>query len=223
MYFYKAIDFLDSLSGGNGLLCAAGILGFVLLSVAAVVACLCKNGGLYVGGALLAVGGMEGAIFAVDAATRTAAFFRAVALAVAGLVGVFVALIIALVRYRARRKKQLYLSAKNADCLPEKDNTYVRARLHTVLRTENDGALADERKSVPYENRGSVRLGYARRLLAKVQDAPLSPAERLETETLAQSFARYAVCDQWDAEQLRDVNGLFARLMKLAAKYSVEG
>ena len=107
--------------------------------------------------------------------------------------------------------------------MPERDNTYVRARLHTALRVEEDGAVSNVRKSVPYENRGAVRLGYARRLLAGVQDAPLTPAERLETDTLARAFAEYSVCEKWDTEQLRAVNELFARLLKLAAKYSVEG
>ncbi len=223
MWFLKLVDVLDKLSYGNGFLCVAGIFGVALLSVAVTIACLCKNSGVYAGIALLIVGGMEGVAFAVDTPIRAATFFRAVSWGTVGVFGLFTTLIIALIRRGERRKRALYLSAKKTECLPERDNTYVRARLHTVLRAEEAGASSHERKSVPYENRGTVRLGYARRLLAGVQDAPLSPAERLETETLARSFEEYALCEKWSAEQLRAVNALFARLLKLAAKYAVEG
>ena len=224
MWFSNMLERLDAWTDGNGILFAAAIIGGVLLLVAVLAAYLCKNGGVYAGCAAAIIGGLEWVIFATETAVRAAAFFRAVAWLAVGALGLLTLSILALARRLARRNRGLITAAtKRGDLLPERDNTYVRARLHTALRVEEDGAVSNVRKSVPYENRGAVRLGYARRLLAGVQDAPLTPAERLETDTLARAFAEYSVCEKWDTEQLRAVNELFARLLKLAAKYSVEG
>ena len=222
MWFSEIINRLDQLTDGNGILCVVTLVCGVLLLVALLVACLCKSQSLYAGMALLLVGVIEGGIFVTDTAVRAAAFFRSLTWIIVGALWLLSALIITLARRVVRRKKRLILNGKrNFDLLPEKDNSYVRDRLHTALRVDDSGEFLRERKSVPYENRGLVRLGYARKLLAQVQDAHLSPAERLETEMLAQSFIDYASYKRWDAEQLRAVNELFSRLLKLAAKYSV--
>lgn len=223
MWYEKALERLDGASGGNGILLSAAIIGGVLLLVAVTVACLCKNGGVYAACAAVLVGGLEWVIFVTETAARAATFFRAIAWLAVGAAGLLTVAVIALARRRARRKRWLSATAKGStDLLPEKDNSYVRARLQTALCADGKGGALQERKSVPYENRGAVRLGYARRLLAGVQDAPLTQAERLETETLARELADYAVCEKWDSEQVRAVNDLFARLLKLGAKYSVE-
>ncbi len=223
MWFSNAVGWLDNATGGNGILLVAAIIGGVLLLVALLVSCLCQKQAIYAGIALLLVGGLEWVIFATDTQVRTAAFFRALAWLTVGALWLLTEGIIAFARRLARRKKRLILNGKSSSgLLPERNNSYVRARLHTALRAEEERG-SNVRKNVPYENRGTVRLGYARRLLAGVQDAPLSPAERLETDALARSFAEYALCESWSTEQLRAVNELFARLLKLAAKYSVEG
>lgn len=211
-------DRLDRWTEGNGILFVALCVGVCLLLVALVVACLCKNEWAFFGSATIVVGGVEWVLYYADTGVRAAAFFRATTWLAMGTCCLLTVVSVALLRRKAQRKKRLIIKAKGGEGLPERDNAYVRARLHTALRA--DGAV-DERKRVPYENRGSVRLGYARKLIAGVQDAPLSPAERLETETLAQEFARYSVREKWTAEELRAVNELFARLLKLAAKYSV--
>ena len=223
MWIANIIERLDLATGGNGLLCAGGILGGFLLLIIAVIACLCKSRGVYMAFSAMLIGGIEMVAFATDSAWQVAVFFRAIAWFAVGVVGVLVIGIIAFLRRLAYRKNRLIVNGNKGDgLLPERDNSYVRARLHTALRADNDGAISNVRKSVPYENRGAVRLGYARRLLAGVQDAPLSPAERLEVDTLSRSFAEYAVCERWDNEQLRAVNELFARLLKLSAKYCVD-
>lgn len=223
MWYEQVVEWLDGTSGGNGILLLAAIVGGVLLFVAAIVACLCKNGGVYAACAAVLVGGVEWVIFMTETAVRAAAFFRAIAWLTVGAAGLVTVAVIALARRFARRKRWAIAAAKgSADVLPERDNSYVRARLQTALHADGQGETLRERKSVPYENRGAVRLGYARRLLAGVQDAPLTQAERLETESLARTLADYATFEKWDSEQVRAVNDLFARLLKLAAKYSVE-
>ncbi|MBQ4053887.1 MAG: hypothetical protein IJD33_06070 [Clostridia bacterium] len=220
MRFTKIIEYLDKMTDGNGLVCAAAILGGVLLLLAVVVACLCKKEKVYVCVAFPLVVGIECVMFATDTALKTGMLFRTIAWLSVGVCWLFTTLTIFFSRRALRKKKSLMVSAKASALLPEKDNSYVRARLHTALR--GDDISAEERKYVPYENRGAVRLGYVRRLLASMQDAPLLPAERLELESLSREFENYALSEKWNATQLRAVNELFARLLKLAAKYSVE-
>ena len=223
MWIENIIERLDVLTGGNGWLCGVAILDGFLLPGVAVIACFCKSEALYAALSAVLMAGIEMVAFVSDSTWQAAAFIRAIAWLVVGVVGLLVVGIVALLRRFARRKARLILNEnKGGGRLPERDNSYVRARLYTALRGEEKDGISITRKSVPYENRGMVRLGYARRLLAGVQDAPLSPAERLEVEILARSFAEYALCERWDCEQLRSVNELFARLLKLSAKYGVE-
>lgn len=99
--------------------------------------------------------------------------------------------------------------------LPQKDNEYIRSRLNTVLHTEElSGGEEDGYKE-------TVRLSYARKLLARVKQAPLSVAERLETEEISRIFALYLSKSDWKANEYRTVNELFSVLLKLSAKYCV--
>lgn len=100
--------------------------------------------------------------------------------------------------------------------LPQKDNEYIRSRLNTVLRASEE--VSCERDEGYKE---TVRLSYARKLLARVKQAPLSVAERLETEEIGRAFALYLAKEEWNASDYRTVNGLFSVLLKLSAKYSV--
>lgn len=97
--------------------------------------------------------------------------------------------------------------------LPDRDNTYVQARLNTVLRTETDenGLAVTER----------VDLGYARKMLSAVLEKPLSAGERLQAEDIGKSLGVYFQKPRWSAADLRAVNDVFSVLMKLCTKYSV--
>ena len=98
--------------------------------------------------------------------------------------------------------------------LPDRENSYVRARLSTALR----GDMGAEEERTEY----TVCLSYARELLAKLKAAPLTQAERLETDGLEGIFSLYFHKSKWSANDLRAVNGACARLIKLSAKYAVE-
>ena len=98
--------------------------------------------------------------------------------------------------------------------LPDRENSYVRARLSTALR----GDMGAEEERTEY----TVCLSYARELLAKLKAAPLTQAERLETDGLEGVFSLYFHKSKWSANDLRAVNGACARLIKLSAKYAVE-
>jgi hypothetical protein len=67
----------------------------------------------------------------------------------------------------------------------------------------------------------TVRLGYARELLGKVQSAPLSVAERLHTEEIGKMLSLYKGKNVWTAGEINGLNEVCATLLKLSAKYAV--
>ena len=99
--------------------------------------------------------------------------------------------------------------------LPDKDNSYVKNRLNTVLQPESK--LEPE----PDGEKKTFRLEHARQLLAKIKEAPLTRAERLEMEELSKLFNAYLKKYKWTSEDVRLLNEMFAYLLKLSAKYSV--
>ncbi len=98
--------------------------------------------------------------------------------------------------------------------LPQKDNTFVRARL---------GSFAKESKVESQDVVGdmSLRFTYAKNLLEKLRLQSLGATERLEMDELASVFALYAKKDKFVGEDIRLVNDAFSRVLKLAAKYAV--
>ena len=117
-------------------------------------------------------------------------------------------------RIRKRRARRAEIARRLQYALPERDNTYVRARLNTVLQPqEGDYKRVDSGEP--------VRLSYAKKLLARVREAELSTAERLQVEDMGKTFAFYLQKPRWDSADLRVVNDTFAALLKLSAKYAV--
>lgn len=116
---------------------------------------------------------------------------------------------------KKRRARRAAIERQLQFVLPDRENTYVRSRLNTVLQVPD---------SRDYKQSGSgepVRLSYARKLLAKVQAEKLSAAERLQVEDIGKTFALYLQKPRWDSADLRTVNDTFACLLKLSAKYAV--
>ncbi len=95
--------------------------------------------------------------------------------------------------------------------LPERENSYIRARLNTELNTAR--SLEEEVEKVSLE--------YARNLIIKLKNASLSKAERLETEEIEALFSLYTKKETWTAGDARTVNELFGTLLKLSAKYAL--
>lgn len=96
--------------------------------------------------------------------------------------------------------------------LPSGENRYLRDRLNTALRVDND-----EKEKSEYV----VCLSYARELLAKLKSAELTQAERVELQNLEALFSLYFYKKEWSVKDLRTVNDGCARLLKLSAKYAV--
>lgn len=121
----------------------------------------------------------------------------------------------------ARRKAQYKRKMKRKEkrnieyTLPERDNTYIRARLHTVLNPETAGFEGEE------TTEEKIDVGYASELLTLIRNARLTVAERLETEEMKKAFALLENKESWTNSDLRAANDSLARLLKLSAKYAV--
>lgn len=118
-------------------------------------------------------------------------------------------------RARVCRKKRLekeQAARLEKYVLPDRQNTFVKERLQTAL-------CARPQETFPTEQ--AFRLSYVRRTLTKLKSAPLSPADRVETERISTTLTQRCFQENLTAEQLRSVNDCFARVLKLAAKYAV--
>lgn len=116
------------------------------------------------------------------------------------------------IRRQAEREK---LARQIQYTLPDKENTYVRARLNTVLRVEEEGKMREEGKTP------AIKMEYARKLLTALKNAPLTQTERLEIEDMSTLFSAFIGKEKWTAEDVRLISQLFSRLLKLSAKYAV--
>jgi hypothetical protein len=90
----------------------------------------------------------------------------------------------------------------------------VRSRLATVLNTENEGEQECE-ETLP------IIFAHAQSLVHKLWFAPLSQAERLEMQTIEDDLKKYGERTRFNGKDVRKMNDLFARLLKLSAKHGV--
>ena len=133
---------------------------------------------------------------------------------VSGMMCISVVALVVLLVLSIKRKKRRFSLERNIEfTLPDRENTYVRARLATVLNPN----MANEEK----EEELPITFEHAKALLNKIWFAPLSQAERLEMQSLENSLKKYAEQTRFNAKEVRNVNDVFLRLLKLSAKYNV--
>ncbi|MBO4940373.1 MAG: hypothetical protein J6D30_05085 [Clostridia bacterium] len=118
-------------------------------------------------------------------------------------------------RRKQKRRERAEILRKLEFTLPDRENNYVRARLNTTLQCTDRG----EKKAG--ETTPVLRLEYVKKLLTSVRNAPLTMTERLEAEDMTKLFNVYLSKSKWTSEDVRAVNDLFSRLLKLSAKYAV--
>ncbi len=114
-------------------------------------------------------------------------------------------------RARAKKRARIQAARRLEYTLPDERNEYVRERLQTTLST-------DEHKE---ETGAFVRVRYARRMLVLLKGSPLSPVERLDVEEMEKALALYDEDKRWSGEEMKAINEIFARLLKLSAKYEI--
>ena len=67
----------------------------------------------------------------------------------------------------------------------------------------------------------NFRADYAKKLFSKLQEAPLTKAERLEMQEVALLFSAYLKKSRWTVEDVRTMNDMFSSLLKISAKYAL--
>ena len=201
------MDFIKEFEGMMPIVCAvaavlflAAFLSFCLRSSGIYIAFIAILGGLY--WVIMPAMGVEVAVL------KKSAFVLAV---FAGMVYLLLISLLALRRSRIERiRRRKEISRRLQYTLPQRENTYIRTRLNTALQVvgESEVSLA-------------VQLGYTHELLNRLWSAPLSVAERLQTEEIGKLLNLYKGKERWTAREVNGLNDVCATLLKLSAKYAV--
>lgn len=209
-------DWIQTVVRENPMLVPSTLIAVGLIIASAIVAFFCRDRGTFLG-CVAAI--FSGFAIVLLAAEKTATVRNAALAAVGLVIGVTYCVLTAALMMRGylvkRKKLRAEILRKVQYTLPEKENSYIRNRLQGVL---NESARCENATEGKKE---SVRVDYAQRLLAKVQEAPLTKAERLEMEEVSKVFAMYLKKNRWTVEDVRTLNDLFAYLMKISAKYAI--
>ena len=201
------MDFIKEFEGMLPIVCAVGavlflaaFLSFCLRSSGIYIAFIAILGGLY--WVIMPAMGVEVAVL------KKSAFVLGV---FAGMVYLLLISLLALRRLRIERIRWRKEIARRLQyTLPQRENTYIRTRLNTALQVagESEVSLA-------------VQLGYTHELLNRLWSAPLSVAERLQTEEIGKLLNLYKGKERWTAREVNGLNDVCATLLKLSAKYAV--
>ena len=214
------INWLNEIyEGQEWLLLTTAILAGCLI-LAAIAAFVFGNASIYTAFAVI-FGGGAGIVAACIDVEKTAGLVSLSALLIVG--GAFYLLLFCLLSLRRmireRKRRRMEIRRRLQYTLPDRENSYVRTRLNTTLQVPKIGVNAD--MDIAKLDKNTVKLGYARQLLGKVREAPLSPAERLQAEEMEKAFALYFHKDGWTKEELQTINEICASILKLSAKYAV--
>ncbi len=97
--------------------------------------------------------------------------------------------------------------------LPTRKNVFLQTRLQTLME---DLDLCETTSGTQ-----TAKLTYARKMLSLLKESALSPVERLDVEDMAKTVAIFTKKEKWTNGDLKVVNEIFSRLLKLSAKYEI--
>ena len=117
-------------------------------------------------------------------------------------------------RISRRRKRRKSANREVEFTLPDRENTFVRSRLSTVLNREFCEAERQEEKL-------AIEFSQALKLLDKISIAPLSAAEKIEVGQMQSDLRAFEEKQTFSVKEVSSINEKFARLLKLSAKYGV--
>ena len=117
-------------------------------------------------------------------------------------------------RISRRRKRRKSANREVEFTLPDRENTFVRSRLSTVLNREFCEAERQEEKL-------AIEFSQALKLLDKISIAPLSAAEKIEVGQMQSDLRTFEEKQTFSVREVSSINETFVRLLKLSAKYGV--
>ena len=200
---------------GDKVATAAAMAVFCLTILSAVVGFCTRSTGLYAALCLLIVSVFCVIFYGRKLEEETLVWALAIE---GGLVGVGYATVYILLEIQQkillRRKQRAEIKRQLQFTLPDRENGYLRDRLHTAFRTEKEDKDTEKRSA-------GVRVHYARKMLAKIKEAQLTPVERIDVEEMARILALYEIKEKWSTSDIKAMSEVFSRLLKLAAKYEV--
>ncbi len=217
----------------NAIVVAVFFTACALALLSSLIAMRLESLGAYVGFSAVAGGGAWIAATMQAVSWRTCTFLIACFSVFCGIV--YLVLWSALA-WRARRRKRRAERERLARAvqftLPEKDNSFIRARLNTVLhvdeRNENrEIATPQSLETGNGEGKGAetkateLPLSHAMKLLTKLRQAQTSAADKLSVAELLVLITSYKNKPALTAGELRTLNDAFSAVLKLAGKYSV--
>ena len=214
MWFF---EWLYGVYAEDRALCLVTLLAVSALLLGLIFGYLLENAGCFAALAVLVIGGDLIALAWVVKTSVARLVGGGILLVFAGVAYLLLSGAIGIKKRVAERKaNRQKLKRKLQFTLPDRENAFVRARLNTVLKVE-------EQEGEESTENPPLKLGYASTLLKGLKQAPLSPAERLQAEDIESAFSMYLQKEGWTAGDLRAVNDLCSSLIKLSAKYAVNG
>lgn len=212
------LDWLAELIANNPMTVFILCVCITLYFAAAMIGFCCRDRGFYTAFAVMIT---CGACVVFAAAEKPMEFLWVVAAGFTFIAAGFYALMTCGLICRAhilrQRKRRNEILRKVQYALPEKDNSYIRERLNTVLQS----TPTDKTQSQTISNKEAFQTAHAQKLLQKVQEAPLTKAERLEMEEVSRLFSAYLKKSRWTVEDVRLINDMFSYLLKISAKYAL--
>ena len=184
-----------------------------LLIISAVIGYKVKSTGVYSAFVLLVYGGACIAVLTQTLTGKSALYLTAGFTVVSGALYLTLWLILtikeSITRRRAQRKE---IERKLKFTLPERENSFVQARLNTALHPDAEKLQEQESQALP--------LSHAWDLLAKLREKQLTTADRLASAELAAFLSLYKEKETWTIRESQAVNDALAGVLKLSAKYS---
>lgn len=186
----------------------------VALLVAATIGYRTQNTGVYLGLAALIGGGACIASLTQTLTVRAGVLLAASFAVFGGATYVVLWGVLTIKqRIRLRRKEREEIQRKLKFTLPERENSFVQARLNTTLQVGEGAPEEEETEALP--------LSHAWKLLSRLREKPLSAADRLTAAELAAFVSAYREKPALTRSDLHALNDALAGILKLSAKYSV--
>ncbi len=132
------------------------------------------------------------------------------------VLAVFVCLIVWFKKIHRRKRDRAETERKLQFALPEKNDEFVRARLHTVL---NEHARANDTEIRALSK--DYSFSYIKKLIALLKEKQISVADAIKIEEYASLLGAYSIKPEWTSNDLQTVNEVLSQIIKLSGKYAV--